>query len=123
VPRSQKKKTDHADAVIRVKLQPDDFEASIAAIKQALFEVGPAMDRVNATRKKKRKLSSNFEITFLDAAGNREFVIPASGDPEWCPDDKQIDPANFPNFAYMVAADDRGEKIVIRIEYERTTVQ
>ena len=98
------------------------MDACLEAIKGALFEAVREIDRVNAARKGKLKLRMPVEFAFLDAAGNKEFVFPASGTPEWHPE-KEIDPANFPNFSYVVATDGRGERIVIRIEYDRTVVQ
>jgi hypothetical protein len=58
---------------------------------------------------------------------NRKMIdtvaVPASSGPPQLHLDKEINPARFPNFAYVVATDERGEKIVVRIECERTTVQ
>jgi hypothetical protein len=96
---SQQKKRDQADAVIRVTLPPgDDLEACVEAIKPALHKAGEEIDRVNATRKGKRKLRAKIEFAFLDAAGTREFVFPTSGDAQWH-HEKEIDPRHFPNFA------------------------
>jgi len=94
----------------------------MAAIKPGLSEAVKEIDRVNTTRKGKRKLRMPMELAFLDAAGNKMFVFPASGSPQFHLD-QEIDPANFPNCAYVVATDGHGERIVIRIEYERTIVQ
>jgi hypothetical protein len=121
---ARRQKKDQADAVVRVILPRDDFEAGTKAIQRANHKAVEEIDRVNATRKGKHKLRPNGELAFLDAAGNKEFVIPIgkSRSPEFY-FDKEIDPKHFPNFAYVVAKDERGEKIVVRIEFERATVQ
>jgi|SRR6266571_9574110 len=115
-------KTDQADAVVRVTLRRDDFEGSIDAIKHALHDSVAEIDRVNAKRRGKHKLGPG-ELAFFDRTGHKEFVFPASGEPQWHPRKEEIDPANFPNFAYVVATDERGEKIVVRIEFEYPTLQ
>ena len=97
------------------------MDAFREAIKRGLFEAVAEIDRLNAARKGKHKLRSKYELAITDAAGNKEFVLPACGNPQWHPE-TETDPARFPNFAYVVATDGR-VKIVIRIEYQRTIVQ
>ena len=119
---SRRQKSDQADAVIRVSLPKDDFEAGREVVKRAIYKAVEAIDSVNGTRKGKRKLRPGGELAFLDRAGNKEFVFPAGGEPK-CFIEKEIDTTHFPNFAYVVATDKRGEKITVRIEFERATVQ
>jgi|SRR6267378_5652811 len=119
--QNKKKRRDHADAVIRVMVSPDDPEGSHEAHKEALFESLREIDRLNDLRRGRGKLGP-WEVAFLDPAGNSVYVLPISGEPKW-DFEKKIDPTHFPNFAYVVATDGRGRKIVVRIEFESVTVQ
>ncbi|MBZ5695005.1 MAG: hypothetical protein LAN36_06560 [Acidobacteriia bacterium] len=116
-------KTDQADGVVRIAYPRGDLEAYIKAIERGQHEAVEELDRVNENRKGKRKLRLPIEVSFLDAAGNKEFTFSTSGSPP--PEvyfERGLSTADLPNFAYVVATDGR-EKIVIRIEFEDAVVQ
>lgn len=114
------RKIEQADAVVRVAISPDDIEASAAATERGLFKAIEEIERVNASRKGKRKLGRHIEIACLDAVGNKTAVFDLSpgGRPPEMFSSKTAIPKGLSKFQYAVATDERGEKIVVRIEFE-----
>lgn len=108
-------KSDQADEVVRIALPQDtnDLEAVAAAVKHAVA----AIDRIERQRK-----SYSDEIVFLDAAGNKILTLPRSSEPQFL-DENQRDYSNLPNFQYAVAIGPGEQRIVVRIEWEGTTLQ
>lgn len=114
---------DQADAVIRVNLPAGDFDAALAAVRKADDDAIELIERLNAEREGHQRLRSPFEIAVLDADGNRMLVVPPSGEPEMRPDELLADVSDLPRFSYVVATDARGQRIVVRIEYQRAMLQ
>jgi hypothetical protein len=121
---SRKQRIDQADVVVSVSVPKGDVEEEEIRdlSRRVSIEVAKAIEQVNATRKGRLKLRSPIEITVLDAGGNVQCVFPKSGAPS-AGFEKKVDTSNLPIWAVAVAADERENRIVVRIEYERHALQ
>jgi len=120
----RKQKLGQADVVVRIDIPHDDPKAAMSSIERGQREAVEGLDSVNARRKGKQRLVPPIDLAFLDAAGNKVAVFP--GDRRIEPQmyfEKSLDDSSLPNFAFVVATDARGNRLVARIEFERKVVQ